>query len=48
MTYDELLAFLSTRMRMSHVYQPLLVRTLVQTGGQATLRQLATAFLLED
>jgi hypothetical protein len=36
------------RMRMSHVYQPLLIRALVRAGGSATLRQLATALLLED
>ena len=33
---------------MSHVYQPLLIRALVRTGGSATLRHLAAALLLED
>ena len=32
---------------MSHVYQPLLIRTLVRAGGSAALRQLATV-LVED
>ena len=42
------LAFISERMRMSHVYQPLLIKTLVAAGGTATLRQVAMAFLMED
>ncbi len=33
---------------MSHVYQPLLVRALVDSGGTATLRQLAQVFLSQD
>jgi hypothetical protein len=33
-------------MSMSHVYQPLLIRTLVDAGGAATLRQLAQSFVL--
>lgn len=48
MTHIELLEFVRRRMRMSHIYQPLLIRALVETGGQATLRQLAIAFLVED
>ena len=35
-------------MRMSHLYQPLLNMTLIQSGGTATLRQLAQSFLLHD
>jgi nucleoside-diphosphate-sugar epimerase len=35
-------------MRMSHIYQPLLIRALVDAGGVATLRQLAQAFLVQD
>lgn len=48
MTFTELLDFLSNRMRMSHIYQPLLIRTLVDSDGTATLRQLATAFVVQD
>lgn len=33
---------------MSHVYQPLLIRLLVEAGGQATLRQLAKEFSAFD
>ena len=48
MEADELLEFLETRMRMSHVYQPLLIRCLLDAGGKATVRQLAIEFSKED
>jgi len=48
LTFDELMDFIEHRMRMSHIYQPLLIRTLVETGGTATLRQVAMAFLDRD
>ena len=47
MTFDQLLEFLTTRMRMSHIYQPLLIRALVDARGTATLRQLAHALLAQ-
>lgn len=39
MRFDDLLAFVTERMRMSHIYQPLLIRALVDAGGAATLRR---------
>ncbi len=48
MTYEKLIDFLEHKMSMSHVYQPLLVRALVDTGGAATMRQLAQVFLGQD
>ena len=48
MTAKELLEFLETRMKMSHVYQPLLIRTLLDAGGKASIRQVATEFASED
>ncbi len=48
MTFEGLLEFLEHRMSMSHIYQPLLIRALVDSGGAATLRQLAQSFLLQD
>lgn len=48
MTYEKLANFLEHKMSMSHVYQPLLVRALVDAGGTATLRQLAQVFLSQD
>jgi len=48
LSFEELVEFIERRMRMSHIYQPLLIRTLVDTGGSATLRQAAMAFLDRD
>ena len=48
MTFDKIIEFLETKMSMSHIYQPLLIRTLVDAGGSATIRQLANAFLSQD
>ena len=36
------------QMRMSHIYQPLMLKTLLRHGGSATTRQIAEAFLAED
>jgi len=46
--FSDLIDFVENRMHMSHVYQPLLIRSLVAAGGTATLRQLALSFLVED
>jgi ATP adenylyltransferase len=35
-------------MKLSHIYQPLVIRTLTEAGGTATLRQLAHAFVAQD
>ncbi len=48
MTFEDLIEFVSSQMRMSHIYQPLLIRSLVDAGGSATLRQLAQTFLVQD
>ena len=48
MDFGQLVDFIENRMHMSHVYQPLLIRSLVAAGGTATLRQLALSFLVED
>lgn len=48
LTADELIHFMDTTMRMSHIYQPLLIRALVNSGGVATVRQLAREFLVQD
>ena len=46
--FDALRRFLESQMRMSHIYQPLMLRTILQGGGTATTRQIAAAFLAED
>lgn len=38
MKFDELATFIEERMSMSHVYQPLVIRSLVDADGAATLR----------
>ena len=48
MKYDDLVEFIETRMSMSHVYQPVLIKSLIDAGGYATFRQLAQEFLLQD
>ena len=48
MTFNQLIDFIENRMRMSHIYQPLLIRSLIDAGGSATIRQLAQAFLIQD
>jgi len=48
MTFEELLDFIQNRMSMSHIYQPLMIKCLVDAGGSATVRQLALDFLQQD
>jgi diadenosine tetraphosphate (Ap4A) HIT family hydrolase len=48
MTFEALRNFLASKMKMSHIYQPLLIKTLIESGGVSTIRQLSTAFLSND
>jgi ATP adenylyltransferase len=48
MRFEELLGYLESKMRLQHIYQPLLVEFLVESDGSATIRQIATAFLSRD
>lgn len=48
MTFESLRDFIQSKMRLSHIYQPLLIKTLVDAGGSATIRQLAGTFLSHD
>ena len=48
MKYQDLIDFLENKMRLSHIYQPLLIKSLTESGGSATIRQLANAFLSQD
>ena len=41
-TPGEIIESVRGRMRMSHIYQPLLIRALVGAGGAATMQQLST------
>jgi len=46
--FNDLIDYLLKRMRMSHIYQPLMIRSLVEADGTATIRQLAHAFIIQD
>jgi diadenosine tetraphosphate (Ap4A) HIT family hydrolase len=46
--FDKLRHFIGAGMRMSHVYQPVMLRELLRNGGCATRRQIASALLAED
>ena len=35
-------------MRMSHIYQPVMIRELLERGGEASIRDIAAAFLARD
>ena len=37
--------FLASEMRMSHVYQPVMLRTLLEDGGMTSVSNIASAFL---
>src|SRR5262249_61772065 len=47
-SFERLKEFLLSEMRMSHVYQPLMIRTLLERGGAATRRDIARCLLAED
>jgi ATP adenylyltransferase len=40
--------FIQNEMRMSHVYQPVMLRELLTHAGQASVREIAKALLSED
>jgi len=48
MDFEILKEFLLSKMKLSHIYQPLLIKTLIEAGGSATIRQLAITFLTYD
>src|SRR6516162_6053410 len=48
MDFDHLLQFIERDMRMSHVYQPVMLRELLNRGGRASREDIARALLNED
>ena len=48
METDQLIQFIEQKMSMQHIYQPLLIKVLVESGGSATVRQLAQVILELD
>ena len=48
MTFSDLKDFLINRMRMSHIYQPVMLMTLLKNGGVASVESLAKDLLIND
>lgn len=48
MTYEQLLDFIDHRMRMAHVYQPLMLKALLEAGGACSTEHIAKAILSLD
>ena len=47
-TYNNLKEFLDGRMRMTHIYQPVMLSHLLANGGQSNVSNIARAFLVHD
>ena len=48
MNFPDLKHFLIKRMRMSHIYQPVMLMTLLKEGGVASIENLSKKLLIED
>ena len=48
MTYEELKNFINNKMRMSHLYQPVMLMTLLKNGGKCSQGEIASALLTHD
>ena len=46
--YNRLLDFLGQKMRMSHVYQPVMLEVLLAHGGTASVHDIAASILTHD
>jgi len=46
--FEHLQGFITDRMRMSHIYQPVMLKVLLENGGRASRTAIAKAFLNED
>ena len=47
-SYTKLLQFITRYMRMSHIYQPVMLMELLQNKGTATTQDIAQALLGQD
>jgi ATP adenylyltransferase len=47
-TFAKLSDYISTKMRMSHIYQPVMIKELLLRGGEASVEEIATALLAHD
>lgn len=48
MSYKKLYDFINNKMRMSHIYQPLMLKTLLNNKGKASSNRIAKALLSRD
>jgi diadenosine tetraphosphate (Ap4A) HIT family hydrolase/5-methylcytosine-specific restriction endonuclease McrA len=48
MNFDELCNFIKKRMVMSHIYQPVMIKTLVKSNNTASVTKIAKEFLSKD
>ena len=48
MSFEKLRIFISQKMQMQHVYQPIMLMELLKNGGQASEQQIARIFLSLD
>jgi ATP adenylyltransferase len=48
MNFDQLKSFIEKSMRMSHIYQPVMLMTLLTNRGKASVRDIATSILIHD
>ena len=47
-SFEHLRDFIRHRMRMAHIYQPVMIKELITHGGRASIRDIAAAFLARD
>src|SRR5215467_12268706 len=47
-SFEHLRDFIKKRMRMAHIYQPVMIKELLTRGGKASIRNIAAAFLVRD
>ena len=48
MTFPELKDFLMNKMRMSHIYQPVMLMCLLKNGGVSSVESLSKDLLIND
>src|SRR3954471_18442994 len=47
-SFEHLRDFIRRQMRMSHIYQPVMIKELLTSGGKSSIRNIAAAFLARD
>lgn len=48
MTYEELTEFIQNKMRMAHIYQPVMLMSLLENGGECHQKEIAKSLLSHD